>query len=157
MGIRIEFDEDEYLKGLDDIVDTIQEEVDKLEHKGTQGLADALLYVANESQQRAPADTGDLRGSVKVEINGESFAEGEKNDSKDKASKKPNRNIIIVGELPEHATKGSVSYNTAYAATQHEQIHYDHPRGGQAKYLESVLVENQDRILKIIAEDMIEE
>lgn len=78
MGIRIEFDDDEYLKGLDDIVDKIQQEVEKLERKTTQGLADSLLYVATESQKRAPADTGDLRGSVKVEINGESFAEGEK-------------------------------------------------------------------------------
>ena len=146
MGIRIEFDEDEYLKGLDDIVDTIQEEVDKLEHKGTQGLADGLLYTAEESQQRAPVETGDLRGSVLVEIDGEEYAKGAENGG-----------VNVVGTLPEKATKGSVSYNTSYAATQHEQIHYDHPNGGQAKYLESVLVENQDRILKIIAEDMIEE
>ena len=146
MGIRIEFDDDEYLKGLDKIVNEIQQEADKLQHKTTQGLADALLYVAEESQQRAPVDTGDLRGSVLVELDGEEYAKGTENGG-----------VNVVGTLPEKATKGSVSYNTPYAATQHEQIHYDHPRGGQSKYLESVLVENQDRILKIIAEDMIEE
>ena len=146
MGVRIEFEEGEYLKGLDDIVDKIQEKVDKLEYKGTQGLADALLYVAEESQQRAPVDTGDLRGSVLVELDDEEYAKGGENGG-----------VNVVGTLPEKATKGSVSYNTSYAATQHEQINYDHPRGGQAKYLESVLIEKQDRILKIISEDMIEE
>lgn len=167
MGARIEFAEDEYLKGLDDILNKIQDEVEKLEHKSTQGLADALLYVATESQQRAPVDTGDLRGSVLVELDGVTYAEGEKNNtetnnseennSDDKASKKTDRKINIVGELPEHAKKGSVSYNTEYAATQHEQINYDHPKGGQSKYLESVLIDEQDRILKTIADKMIEE
>lgn len=146
MGVRIEFEEGEYLKGLDDIVDKIQQEADKLEHKTTQGLADALLYVAEESQQRAPVDTGDLRGSVLVELDGEEYATGAENGG-----------VNVAGTLPERATKGSVSYNTPYAATQHEQIHYDHPRGGQAKYLESVLIEEQDRILKIIAEKITEE
>lgn len=146
MGFRIDFADGEYLKGLDDIVDKIQKEVDKLETKHTHGLADALLFVATESQQRAPVDTGDLRGSVQVDIEGQRYAQGVKGGG-----------VNTVGALPEKATKGSVSFNTPYAATQHEQINYDHPRGGQAKYLESVLVEEQDRILKLIADGKVED
>lgn len=162
MGVKINFAEGEYLKGLDDIVKKLQSGVDKLNKKNSQGFTDALMFVASESQQRAPVDTGDLRGSVKVEINGETYAEGEKvnNDSSENKKQKvkiPNREINIIGALPEHATKGSVSFNTKYAAQQHEQINYNHPNGGQAKYLESVLIENQDRILQLIANGKVDE
>lgn len=143
MGVKITFNDGEYLKGLNEVVENIQNEVNKLQVKSTQGLADALLFVATESQQRAPIDTGDLRGSVKVEIDGDMYSEGVKGGG-----------INVVGSLPEKATKGTVSYNTKYAAVQHEQINYNHPRGGQAKYLESVLLENKDRILNIIADKM---
>lgn len=143
MGVKITFNDSEYLKGLNEVVENIQNKVDKLQVKSTQGLADALLFVATESQQRAPIDTGDLRGSVKVEIDGDMYSEGVKGGG-----------INVVGSLPEKATKGTVSFNTKYAAVQHEKINYNHPRGGQAKYLESVLLENKDRILNIIADKM---
>lgn len=161
MGVRINFSEGEYLKGLDDIVKKLQDGVDRLNKKNSQGFTDALMFVAGESQQRAPADFGDLRGSVKVEINSETYAEGEKvnNDSSESKKQKvkiPSREINVVGALPEHATKGSVSFNTKYAAQQHEQINYHH-ENGQAKYLESVLLEEPDRILQLIANGKVEE
>lgn len=140
MGIKINFAEGEYLKGLDTITANIQDAVNKMASKQTKGLADALLYVAEESQQRAPVDTGDLRGSVRVELEGNTYAQGVKGGG-----------VNISGALPNTAARGSVSFNTIYAAQQHEQINYSHPHGGQAKYLESVLIEEQDRILKLIA------
>lgn len=143
MGVRIKFNEGEYLKGLSEVQEKIQKKVDELQVKSTKGLADALLFVATESQQRAPVDTGDLRGSVKVEIDSNVYAKGVSKNG-----------ITIAGTLPEKAKKGSVSFNTKYAGVQHEQLNYSHPRGGQAKYLESVLLENQDRILKCIADKM---
>jgi len=150
MGVKINFAEGEYLKGLDEIVENIQSEVDKLESKSTQGLADALLFVATESQQRAPVDTGELRGSVQVDIDGDRYIEGW-------ASENGSCGLNVVGSLPDKAKKGTVSFNTKYAAQQHEQINYSHPKGGQAKYLESVIVENQDRILKLIADGKVED
>lgn len=161
MSVKITFDDGEYLKGLDEITEKLQEGIEKLNKKNSRGFVDALMFVASESQQRAPVDTGDLRGSIQVEINGEIYAEGEKIDSDGSENEKervkiPNREIKVVGALPEHATTGVVSFNTKYAATQHEQINYDHPRGGQAKYLESVLVEEQDRLLQLIANGKVE-
>lgn len=140
MGKRIDFTPDEYLSGLGNVVEHLQACIDNMEHGSAKGLADALLFVAEESQQRAPTDTGDLRGSVRVELDGNAYAEGEKGGG-----------VNVLGTVPETAEKGSVSYNRPYAAQQHEQIDYDHPSGGQAKYLESVLVEESDHILQAIA------
>lgn len=130
-----------YLQGLNDIIDNIQDAVDNLEHGSTTGLADALLYVAAESQQKAPVDSGDLRGSVLVELEGAKIAGGQKGGG-----------ISLSGSMPDSATSGTVSFNTPYAANQHEHTEYNHPRGGQAKYLESTLVQNKSRILHLIAE-----
>lgn len=48
-------------------------------------------------------------------------------------------------------TKAAVSYDTVYARRQHEEIGWNHPGGGEAKYLENALLDNQDRILKAMA------
>lgn len=146
MGKRIDFTPDEYLSGLGNVVEHLQACVDNMEHGSAKGLAKALIFVARESQERAPVDVGDLRGSVRVELDGKAYAEGEKGGG-----------VNVLGTVPETAEKGSVSYNELYAAQQHEQINYNHPRGGQAKYLESVLVEQSDYILQAIAGGIIEE
>lgn len=50
------------------------------------------------------------------------------------------------GELDVHETAGGaeavVSFNTVYAARQHEETEWEHPKGGQAKYLEQPLRES---------------
>lgn len=38
--------------------------------------------------------------------------------------------------------KAKVKIDQVYAADQHESLHYKHPRGGRAKYLEGPLFEN---------------
>lgn len=140
MAKRVNISPDNYLKGLNEVVGNIQTAVKGMAKTSTSGLADALLFVAVESQQRAPVDTGDLRGSVLVTLGDSTIGTGLANGT-----------FTSVTPIPDIASGGTVSYNTKYAATQHEHIEYDHPRGGQAKYLESVLVENTDRILQLIA------
>lgn len=49
-------------------------------------------------------------------------------------------------------TRAAVSYNTPYAARQHEEIGWSHPGGGQAKFLESAMREQSSTIRAIIAE-----
>ena len=140
MTKRVHISEDNWLKGLNNIIENLQEEIDKMTVQSAEGLKDALLYVANESQKRAPVDTGDLRGSVLVEMDNTVIAKGNESGG-----------LTITGNAPENSTKGSVSYNTPYAANQHEHTEYDHPLGGQAKYLESVLTGEKDRIVQHIA------
>ncbi len=136
--------EKKYLGGIQKVTENIREAVENIECGASEGLAHALMFVAAESQQRAPMDTGDLRGSVQVSVDDALYA---KCNSESGIS--PNNTPI------ERATVGTVSYNTPYAAAQHEHIEYDHPKGGQAKYLESVLVEHKQRILQLITDGIV--
>ncbi|WP_440100025.1 hypothetical protein [Streptosporangium sp. H16] len=45
----------------------------------------------------------------------------------------------------------AVSFNTPYAVRQHEEVNYDHPKKGEAKYLENALAEEADNVRKILA------
>lgn len=44
-----------------------------------------------------------------------------------------------------------VGYNEKYAIKQHESLDFNHPRGGQAKYLEQPFKENIERYIAYIA------
>lgn len=164
MGKRIYFEKEDYLKGLKEVTQNLQNAVDKLEHKSVQGLADALVYVGTLSQNKAPVELGDLRGSLEIDIDGIVIAKGipsKMSDEEKKSLRKrirkggainaeAGKGIETVAEPPENGKVGTISYNTPYAADQHEQVNYDH-KNGQAKYLESVLTSEKDRILELIA------
>ncbi len=162
MGKRIEIPEDKYLTGLKEANERLQEAIDQLERGSAQGLANAAFRIATEAQQRAPVETGDLRGSVFVDLDGDQYAMGSENG----------KSVEITGKVPEGATKALIGFNCPYAADQHEHTEYSHPsmerirkmrsggatdlsfmgsENGQAKYLESVLVEQSDTLLQIIA------
>lgn len=71
----------------------------------------------------APVDQGDLRGSAFDEV-GESG-----------------------GSL-----EGVVAFDTPYATRQHEELSYNHPKGGQAKYLEQPFKQNVAKYIKRIGD-----
>lgn len=48
----------------------------------------------------------------------------------------------------------AVSYNTKYAARQHEELGYAHPSGGEAKFLEKAVIENQSKVASLIAKEV---
>jgi len=79
-----------------------------------------------ESKRRVPVEHGTLRASGFVD-----------------QPKQKGRNISVV-----------LSYGGAaedYAIVQHERLDFNHPRGGQAKYLESVLNESRPYMAARIA------
>lgn len=49
---------------------------------------------------------------------------------------------------------GKVTFALPYARAQHEGLHFHHPRGGQAKYLEGPLTAMRPRYEKVLAEVM---
>jgi hypothetical protein len=57
-------------------------------------------------------------------------------------------------EVRQYGRFVSVSVEGAYAAKQHEAIHFEHPRGGHAKYLErnaiAVAAEMEGRIAGVV-------
>lgn len=45
---------------------------------------------------------------------------------------------------------GRVAFPVVYAAVQHERTDYNHPRGGQAKYLSTAVEQHEDRLAQTI-------
>lgn len=64
-----------------------------------------------------------------------------------------------IAELLEQVGRGdltgTVEVNQVYAQYQHEGLDLNHPRGGQAKYLEQPLMDNVNDYLQGIANDLL--
>lgn len=81
----------------------------------------AAASIQTLAVSRTPIEQGDLRGSTTLRM-------------VDEAS----------------AARTEIAYNMIYAARQHEETGWNHPRGGQAKYLESAMQDGQDEARAII-------
>lgn len=54
------------------------------------------------------------------------------------------------GAVTARDTEAVVSFDTPYAVRQHEELTWNHPRGGQAKYLESAMIDESETMARII-------
>lgn len=90
----------------------------------SRGLRKAAAFVLRESQKIVPVDTGALRASGRVVVEGEGFG-----------------------------TRCTVSYNTDYAIYVHEDLNAAHRPGKTAKYLVRVIVEQRDQIVRIAVDE----
>lgn len=88
-----------------------------LSNAAKRGVTDASLFILGDSVQRAPVDTGDLRGSGSTDIQ----------------------------ERPS-GVEGTIGYNVPYAVEIHENMAMVHPRGGEAKFLENAFTQNREKI-----------
>lgn len=52
---------------------------------------------------------------------------------------------------------GEVGFAEVYALRQHEELGYEHPKGGQAKFLEQPYKENIDTYVKWIGDEVLKE
>jgi hypothetical protein len=73
-----------------------------------------------EAQRRAPVEEGTLRASGDLDVD---VGPG---------------GVIVT-----------VAFNTVYAARQHEETEWEHPKGGEAKYLENPLRERLPRYTRL--------
>lgn len=94
----------------------------------------------------APVDEGTLRGSgaLTMIVNGQRFeGSGALALARRFATTlaKAGRKVDVDVE---------VSFNTVYAARQHEELDWHHPKGGEAKYLEKPLLANVRRYERMI-------
>lgn len=86
------------------------------------GVVEAAQAVATASQDLTPVLEGVLRAATHVHM---PIQQGDE----------------IVG---------GVGNNTIYAARQHEETSWNHPRGGQAKYMETAMNQNEDAVRQTI-------
>ena len=99
----------------------------------TKAVKECLLDLAGDSSRRAPVDTGDLRGDCTAELNGSTIFTKQ----------------APTGIAPSALNaSGTVSYGLPYALRQHEELDYNHPRGGEAKYLERPFEEHKADFIK---------
>ncbi len=56
------------------------------------------------------------------------------------------------GQVSQDGLDVAVSYDTVYAARQHEELDWQHRPGQQAKYLEQPLQQNAEKAVQIIGE-----
>ncbi len=84
---------------------------------------ESMIDLQGRAQRLAPIETGDLRASAQW----------------------------AVKAMPDGSIVGGVAFPLPYAAAQHEGVDFNHPRGGEAKYLERPLKENADRYSKHVS------
>ena len=96
----------------------------------TQILLEEAPRIEETAKVRTPEKTGKLKESVKVRV------------SRDK--RRPG--------LYAQASARNRGYD--YALIQHENLSYNHPNGGQAKFLESAFVDGVERIERRIEQEV---
>lgn len=87
-----------------------------------EGIREAAYAVEAAAVQKAPFRDGDLRNSALTTVG-------------------------TMGDKPAAA----VSFNVIYAARQHEETGWNHPNGGEAKYLENAANELKPQLLNLVA------
>ena len=111
-----------------------------------EGLVRSAEDLLGKSQRRAPVEEGTLRASAALTliVNGTRY-EGAGAHA---AAQGAVRALARAGAPVKLDTE--ISFNTVYAARNHEELDWKHPLGGEAKYLERPLLENAGRYGSII-------
>lgn len=127
------------------------DELEELRVAMARGSMEALKVIGSDvhikSMDRAPIREGPLRASGEVTyIIDDARFEG---DGAYPAALAAATAAARAGTLRKLDVE--VSYNAVYAARQHEELDWHHPLGGQAKYLESVILEDAARYPAVIA------
>lgn len=105
------------ITGIENVNRNINRIRNSIHQNINQQISDVAHDLLSKSIERAPIDTGELRGSGFVEIEG---------------------------------SNAIVAYSTQYALKQHEELNYNHSNGGEAKYLENPLKENERRYIQYL-------
>jgi len=113
------------------------------EQAGIKALRTGAEAILTEAIDETPIDTGTLRRSGTVTVgalpDGAQVFEAAKagNEMKDAFPEKIGKEKAVY-----------ISFNTPYARRQHEEVGYNHPRGGKAKYLEDPFNRNKKKVVK---------
>lgn len=123
-------------EALNKDVNAVCRNLDLYDEKSVQAATQAMVEntedLLSKSMRIVPHDEGILEGSGSARVQNVEVAKGSPDDA-----------MIQTGEAPAvrpgSVITGQVSYNTPYAARQHEELSYEHKPGRQAKYLETPL------------------
>jgi len=121
----------------------IKEAVKIAEEAGLKALRTGAEAILTEAINEAPIETGTLRRSGTVTVgalpDGAQVYEAAESGS----------NMKDAFPGPEGKEKAVyISFSTPYARRQHEELGYNHPLGGKAKYLEDPFNRNKEKVLQ---------
>ncbi len=121
----------------------IKEAVKIAEEAGLKALRTGAEAILTEAIDETPIDTGTLRRSGTVTVGAlpdgaQVYKAAEAGTEMKDAFSDP------VGK--EKAVY--ISFSTPYSRRQHEELDYEHPRGGKAKYLETPFNANKKKVIK---------
>jgi len=121
----------------------IKEAVKIAEEAGLKALRTGAEAILTEAIDEAPVETGTLRRSGTVTV-------GKLPDSARiyEAAESGNEMKDAFKENIGKEKAVYISFNTPYARRQHEELGYQHPRGGKAKYLETPFNANKKKVIK---------
>ena len=123
----------------------IKEAVKIAEDAALKALRTGAEAILTEAIDEAPIDTGTLRRSGTVTVGG--LPDGAQ------VYKAAESGTEMKDAFPDKIGKEKtvyISFNTPYALRQHEELDYEHPRGGKAKYLEDTFNRNKQKVLKYV-------
>jgi hypothetical protein len=123
----------------------IKEAVKIAEDAALKALRTGAEAILTEAIDETPVETGTLRRSGTVTVGG--LPDGEQvyaaaeagTDMKDAFPGKVGKEKAVY-----------ISFNTPYARRQHEELGYNHPLGGKAKYLEDPFNRNNKKVLQYV-------
>jgi len=131
----------EGLTGLKNVERNLNEAIEEIKGDVSEGVQDVGLDLLSESVKLAPVMTGTLRGSGYVEFNNQQIAEGTEMGTIIK-------NPLIIEAIDNPSAE--IGFGEEYAVKQHEEVEYNHPKGGQAKYLEEPMKNNTMKYVDLI-------
>jgi hypothetical protein len=128
----------------------IKEAVKIAEEASLEALRAGAEKILTEAISEAPVDTGTLRRSGTVTVGGlppdsEAIYKASKR-KKEGGERKSHKKAFAEKVGKEKAVY--ISFNTPYARRQHEELGYNHPLGGNAKFLEGPFTRNEEKVIK---------
>jgi hypothetical protein len=121
----------------------IKEAVKIAEEAGLKALRTGAEAILTEAIDETPFESGTLRRSGTVTVGG--LPDGAQ------VYEAAESGSDMRNAFPEKTGKEKavyISFNTPYARRQHEELDYEHPRGGKAKYLEDPFNRNKKKVLQ---------
>ena len=106
------------LEGVDGVLAKLNALLEQVPGMTAEGVHNAAIDIGSRASERAPVESGDLRGNC-------------------------NTDDVTIEE---DVVTANISFNLPYAARQHEHVEYKHPLGGEAKYLERAALEKAEEV-----------
>lgn len=149
----------EPLSGTRQVLHNLNREVQKIKNRSMAGLIEAAIFIRRESEPLTPVDLGNLRASFFI-VSSSGGGEAGTNPSftGDNTAELASAHAATVAHATSIVSGKKIpivvlGYGANYAVFVHEDLEMKFKRpGAQAKFLESVIKANEDKIVQIIGD-----